>query len=528
MPSDLPSHLAAIGEALRLLADLHVRRNRRPVADTISRLLEATRAHVGFALRRAGEQVLANALHVAELARQYELSGGISFRGFVEELRDAAEAGQAAEAPIVEEGSDGVRLMTVHKAKGLEFPVVILADMTAKLAPNEAARHLDPARGRCALRIGGWSPLELLLQQPIEQARERQEGIRVAYVAATRARDLLVVPAVGDQPYDGGWVSPIDSALYPPLETRRDPLPVLSAPVFRKDSVLTRPDNETASPRTVAPGLHRHAATPGDAGIDPGDAGVEIVWWDPAALALGAEPPFGLRRQELISKDVEDEVVAAGERRYIEWRNGRTAAIERGRAPSLVVRTASEWSAGEPDVGVADDVADVGADGVADDVTRDVEVIVFDLAPGRPSGVRYGTLVHAALATVPLTASPAVIASVIATHGRIVAASEDEVGSANGVVEAVLGHPLFDAARAAEQLGMCLRETPVTATIGGVLIEGVVDFAFETADGYCVIDFKTDRAEGEVLEKYRRQVSFYADAIARATGRPARAVLMKV
>ena len=47
-------------------------------------------------------------------------------------------------APIVEEGSDGVRLMTVHKAKGLEFPVVILADMSANLAPSEATRHLDP------------------------------------------------------------------------------------------------------------------------------------------------------------------------------------------------------------------------------------------------------------------------------------------------------------------------------------------------------------------------------------------------
>jgi hypothetical protein len=56
------------------------------VAETITRLFAATRAHVGFALRRAGEQVLANALHVAELARKYEISGGISFRGFVDEL----------------------------------------------------------------------------------------------------------------------------------------------------------------------------------------------------------------------------------------------------------------------------------------------------------------------------------------------------------------------------------------------------------------------------------------------------------
>src|SRR5713101_6491572 len=103
------------------------------ISSTISTLLEATRAHVRFALEHGGEQVLANVLHVAELARRYEVEGGISFRGFIEELREQVEDGQAGEAPILEEGSDGVRLMTVHKAKGLEFPVFILADMTAKL-----------------------------------------------------------------------------------------------------------------------------------------------------------------------------------------------------------------------------------------------------------------------------------------------------------------------------------------------------------------------------------------------------------
>ena len=151
VPSDLPAHLEPIGDTLRVLARLHERRNRRPVAETVGRLLDQTRAHVGFALRRGGEQVLANVLHVAELARQYERNDGLSFRGFVEALRQAAERGDAAEAPIVEDGSDGVRLMTVHKAKGLEFPVVVLADITAKLATLEASRSIDVARGRCAL-----------------------------------------------------------------------------------------------------------------------------------------------------------------------------------------------------------------------------------------------------------------------------------------------------------------------------------------------------------------------------------------
>ncbi len=142
--------LVPIADALRALQGLHRGRNARPVADTIGRLLAITRAHVGFMLRPAGEQVLANVLHVAELARQYEAGGGISFRGFIDELRQAADASDAAEAPIVEEGSDGVRLMTVHKAKGLEFPVVILADLTCRM--QSRFRQPLPRRGARPVR----------------------------------------------------------------------------------------------------------------------------------------------------------------------------------------------------------------------------------------------------------------------------------------------------------------------------------------------------------------------------------------
>ncbi len=189
-----------IVSALELLRELHRRRNYVPIADTIQRLLDRTRAHVGFVLRGGGEQALANVLHVAELARQYEMEGGISFRGFVDELRAAAEGAQAPEAPILEEGSDGVRMMTVHKAKGLEFPIVILADPTCKMSRVEASRWLDPGRPLCALKIAGLSPFELLFHGAEELAREQAEGARLTYVAATRARDVLVVPVVGDGP----------------------------------------------------------------------------------------------------------------------------------------------------------------------------------------------------------------------------------------------------------------------------------------------------------------------------------------
>ena len=246
----------------------------------------AARSHAratGFALRRSGEQVLANVLHVAELARQHERNDGLSFRGFVETLREAAERGDATEAPIVEDGSDGVRLMTVHKAKGLEFPVVVLADITAKLAQLEASRSIDGAHGRCALRIGGWSPKDLLDRQAEEHGRDLAEGVRLAYVAATRARDLLVVPAVGDEPYEGGWVSPLNRAVYPqPAHRRADQA---ASAAFKRDSVIERPDGGIASATTVSPGLHRMG----------GDISHEVVWWDPSVLHLGVAAPFGLR-----------------------------------------------------------------------------------------------------------------------------------------------------------------------------------------------------------------------------------------
>jgi ATP-dependent helicase/nuclease subunit A len=62
----------------------------------------------------------------------------------------------------------------------------------------------------------------------------------------------------------------------------------------------------------------------------------------------------------------------------------------------------------------------------------------------------------------------------------------------------------------------------------GAIVEGQVDLAFEDDDGYVVVDFKTDREIEGAVDRYRRQVQIYAAAIATATGRPTRAVLMRV
>ena len=531
--------LLPVVEALELLQELHRRRNDVPVTATIGRLLEATRAHAGFVMRPAGEQALATVLQIAELARRFEATGGLSFRGFIEYLRDEAATGQAGEAPILEEGSDGVRIMTVHRSKGLEFPVVILADPTCKLHRTTAERFVDAERGLCALRLGGWQPLELLDHEHAEVQRDREEGIRLAYVAATRARDLLVVPAVGDGPHEGGWTSPLHRAIYPPIEHRRAPDQAPGCPAFGRDSVFDRPDGDPALPDTVSPGLYRlEVDTAGGvetapsmarvidfptltdppatrAGLDPAERlGYPVVWWDPRTLRLDIDAHFGIRQEELLSKDTPENVVEADLDTYRTWRRSRDMTVARAAEPSLVVETATERAEGGS-------------------ACPKVDVIRLPAGADRPSGIRFGSLVHAVLATVPFdgTVEPIDVAQL---HGRTLGATQDEITSTAAVVTNTLAHPILKRAHAAMQRGQCRREVPVAARDDdGTLVEGVVDLAFlEVDDGtlgtWTVVDFKTDRELDIALDVYKRQVAIYADMITRATGQPALPVLIRV
>ena len=274
--------------------------------------------------------------------------------------------------------------------------------------------------------------------------------------------------------------------------------------------MLERPDGGIATAATVAPGAHP---------LLEGERAYDVVWWDPGVLPLDVEPPYGLRRQELIAKDVPARVVEEGAARHEAWLADRQAALARGRAPWVAVSTMTEWAAGEA-VGV---VERGPLDGVPE-----AEVVTVAPLSGRPAGARFGTLVHAALATVPLGAAASALDTLVATHGRIVGAIPDEVAAAVSVVGAVLRHPLVEAARAAEREGRCHRELPVTMLDGDLLLEGVADLAFERDGVMTVVDFKTDRPDPETLDRYARQVRTYAAAIQRATGKPVRPVLLQV
>jgi len=508
----IPDHLQPIAGALHVLQQLHRRRNYRPIAETVQDMLAQTRAHVAIVLRTAGEQALANVLHVAQLAREYEANGGLSFRGFVDELTAAADAADSAEAPILEEGSDGVRMMTVHKAKGLEFPIVVLADLTCKLARSDAGRWLDPENNRCALRLGGWSPIDLVLHGNDEVAKDRSEAQRLAYVAATRARDLLVVPAIGDGPYDGGWLDALTPAIYPHEPARRGPQSAPGVPLFKsKDTVLNRPDGDPARPHTVAPGTYALSTEHPAPSTEH-----SVTWWDPRALHLGAAAPFGLRRDDLIVKTgdlfgVDDRLVE-----YERWRETRANTVASAQQPAVRVQTASAWAA---------EAAKTGVDTVLAE-SADISVVELPGTADRPHGPRFGTLVHAVLATLPLDANRELVERGAGVQARILGAPAEEVRAAIDVVSRVLGHELLARARAASSVK---RETPVAwVQKDGTLIEGVLDLAFDEGDATVVVDFKTDYELAAGETRYRAQLQQYLAAVSRATGRAATGVLFRV
>ena len=203
---------------------------RLPVEVLLERALEATGYDLAVLARAGGERRLANLRKLMRLAREYERAEGRDLRGFLAyaATRDLAAA-REGEAPLESEGLDAVRLMTIHRAKGLEFPVVCVADL-GRQGGGRTERLLLGADGAVGLRLstpGGGATVPALAFERLAAetaANEDAEERRLFYVAMTRACDRLILSGTADpekpgQPRPGG--PPIDWIL--PAHHRRRP-----------------------------------------------------------------------------------------------------------------------------------------------------------------------------------------------------------------------------------------------------------------------------------------------------------------
>ncbi|MFQ5894612.1 MAG: UvrD-helicase domain-containing protein [Nitrospinota bacterium] len=206
--------LPELEEAVSLIEGLHRKREEVSFRRLVSELLAATRAPELFLCKPDGEGRLANLLKVLDLAEAAAGTAMASFGSFVRwlsGLERTAESYEGAprmgEAPADEGALNCVHLLTIHKAKGLEFPIVILADLASPLGRGGRGARVgsdpllcDRREGRVECSLG---PLETAGFAPLRELdgrRELEEEKRLFYVAATRARDYLFLPPVQGEP----------------------------------------------------------------------------------------------------------------------------------------------------------------------------------------------------------------------------------------------------------------------------------------------------------------------------------------
>jgi ATP-dependent exoDNAse (exonuclease V) beta subunit len=229
-------------------------------------------------------------------------------------------------------------------------------------------------------------------------------------------------------------------------------------------------------------------------------------------LKLGLKPSIGIRQEKILIDSTEGRAAEAKAAWEI-WRSARAQMIERGSARPWTVASATERARSALPIAGADQVAVVDA----------------RWHGARPGGARFGTLVHAILATVDLAGLRESIAEHAEIHARLLGASEEEREAAIELVTAALAHSLLKRAAATLSRGSCRREAAIVVRLNDeTLIECVVDLAFREAEGWIVVDFKTDFELELHEERYRRQVALYVQGISEATSTSARGYLLRL
>lgn len=194
-------------QARSIIRELRRRRFERSPGQTARALLEETGFARTVALGPNGAQRLSALRELCFQVETRAFEEQLDFDAIMERLRGWIDQPQGLDRPHPV-GGDTVRTMTIHQAKGLEFPVVVLWD--ARAVWNERTTY-DPwtverdGRGWAVrLDLVKWEePLGLEIAER-EREMRRSERKRLVYVAATRARDVLVIPRVGVP--DDRWI----------------------------------------------------------------------------------------------------------------------------------------------------------------------------------------------------------------------------------------------------------------------------------------------------------------------------------
>jgi ATP-dependent helicase/nuclease subunit A len=449
---------------VRFFAGERLRAERTPVEVLLERAIVATGYDLAVLARSGGERRLANLRKLMRLARDYERAEGRDLRGFLAYAvtQDLAEA-REGEAALESEGLDAVRLMTIHRAKGLEFPVVCVADL-GRSAGGQRERLLIGRDGSIGLKlapIGGGEQVPALAWQRLadaEQAADAEEERRLFYVAMTRARERLILsggvdcerwpePRPGGPPLDwiaramtGGHPAPVFATGETVVDRRWEDRPARVRCVLSSPATL-----DTVLPQAaLAPAGRPRAGAPGTALPE-------------APVVLPGAPALPRPAPQRLSYSALGAYARCGYRFYLQ-RLLRLPPVEPPPRPDA----------------------------------PDEEPVL--------AAMTRGSIVHRALETLdfarPRTPEPDETRELAAEFG--VELTDDEVEDIRALVASFASSPLCARLAAARR---SRREAPFAFALdpsgGGPLVTGFLDAAAVEPDGgVLIVDYKSDRLEG--------------------------------
>ncbi|MFF2887779.1 helicase-exonuclease AddAB subunit AddA [Paenibacillus sp. NPDC057967] len=497
-----------------------------------------------------GTQRQANLRALHDRARQYEST---SFRGlfrflrFIERMRESG--GDLGTARAASEGEDVVRIMSIHKSKGLEFPVVFVAGMgklfnqqdtrTSFLKHKELGfgpRYVDPE-----LRIS-YPTLPFLAIRKKLKMELLAEEMRILYVALTRPKEkMFLVGTVSDSVKAmNRWLSALDESGQVTdyhVASARSYLDWVGPLVVRKLAAETEGSPAELAARTVSIGIDQW-----ESGIVPAVLlGIEAA----ATLEeeLAEEPGINQLRMEAIESLalIEDTEVDTELRARMEWTYphqvsqgiaAKTSVTEMKRLhaepleDAETLEAAQEVSSMQEANRMPGDERD-GAGGYTLRLRRPSFMEEKSLTAAEKGSVHHLLMQHVpAAGTVDKSVIEATLAAMVAK--RLLTVKQAEVIDADtilGFYESELGQRLVRADWVRREVPFsCM--FPASRVYGKhdselddepILIQGVIDCLFEDEDGITLLDYKTDRVYRKdwerAAERHRFQLELYAEAI---------------
>jgi ATP-dependent helicase/nuclease subunit A len=484
-----PADVAHARAFARLLSEERAAAPRMALETLIDRVVTRSGYDLRLLSQPQGRRRMANVRKLMRLAREFEAEAGRDLRAFIDYVAERDELGdRQGEAPLEPEDVRAVRLMTVHRAKGLEFPVVCVADLGKPGREDRSALQIsdDGSVGISLAQLGGGSIASARLGAIRERQRlaDEEEEKRVFYVAATRAERHLILSGATDLeklPEEAPLEEPmrwIWRALAPALHGAAAEAVLESPPAgdgqpVRVRCTVLRPD--TIDDLLPAADRDPQPPVPEPAGLDALDA--------PALAAVPPPPPMPISR---LSYSGLQRYAECGYRFYLQ----RALGLRGGEAPGLL-----EPPTPEPATALAGNVR--------------------------------GSIVHELLERLDFArpAAPTAddVATLIAAYGEPV--RTEEVDDIRALIAGFAGSALRARIAAAEHVRT---ELPFAFTLAhapsggpGLLVNGIVDVHAMEGDRALIVDYKSDRLEGreprEIVESaYATQRLVYALAALRS------------